>query len=105
MNAYSLDLRQRILRACDQWLGSQRGIVASIPRRAVQNGAVHSTGAAHSVDNFISASSQKRPRLDPVKPAVVARGPDFQVAYRTQVVPGSRLSMDQGGEPKLPHTV
>jgi transposase len=26
MKTYSLDLRQKILRACDQWLGSQRAL-------------------------------------------------------------------------------
>jgi hypothetical protein len=48
-------------------------IAALVLRRTVQNGAVHSTGPAHSFDNSSRSSSQRRLRLDPVDPTVVAQ--------------------------------
>jgi hypothetical protein len=47
-------------------------IAASLLRRIVQNGTVHSPGLAHSSDNFTKASTQKRLRPDLVKSAVCA---------------------------------
>ena len=48
-------------------------IAASLLRGTVQNSTVHSPRAAYSSANFTKASSQKRLRLDLIKPGVAAR--------------------------------